>query len=130
MAQRLGLVAYLVRDYDEAIDWFTRSLGFDLIEDTPQEGAKRWVVVAPPGGSGGARLLLARAATPEQADVIGRQAGGRVGYFLLTDDFDRDHAAMIARGVRFREAPRDEVYARVAVFEDLYGAGWDLLQPR
>ena len=132
MPQSICLVSYLVRDYDEAIDWFTRCLGFELIDDSPQGDGKRWVVVAPrsDGTTAGTRLLLARAATPEQIAAIGRQAGGRVAFFLTSDDFDRDHAAMLARGVHFREAPRDEPYARVAVFEDLYGQPWDLLQPR
>ena len=127
MGQALALVTLVVRDYDEAIGWFTRVLGFRLAEDSPREAGKRWVVVAPPG-DGGAALLLACAATPVQEAEIGRQAGGRVAFFLHTDDFARDHAAMRARGVRFTEAPRHEPYGTVAVFEDLYGNRWDLLQ--
>jgi len=126
--QRLAALALLVRDYDEAIRYYTEMLGFDLIEDTPQGGGKRWVVVAPSGGE--ARLVLARAATPEQAARIGDQTGGRVFLFLHTDDFRRDHAALLARGVAFREAPRDEAYGTVAVFADLYGNLWDLIEPR
>ena len=122
---RLGLVALLVRDYGEAIDFFVGKLGFRLIEDTPQ-GSKRWVVVGPEGGS---RLLLARAADDVQAAAIGRQSGGRVFLFLETDDFARDHALLRERGVRFVEAPRHEAYGRVAVFEDLYGNRWDLIEP-
>lgn len=129
MIQSLAALALVVRDYDEAIAWYVDVLGFELLEDTPQGAGKRWVRIAPPGGSG-TSLLLAKAVTDEQASRIGNQAGGRVFLFLDTDDFYRDHAAMIARGVRFREAPREESYATVAVFEDLYGNGWDLLQPK
>ncbi|HET6432205.1 VOC family protein [Dyella sp.] len=129
MAQTLGLVTLLVNDYDEAIDWFTRIAGFCLREDTPQGSGKRWVVVTPPG-SDGAGLLLARAVGAEQAAAVGRQGGGRVLLFLHTDDFHADHARMVQAGVRFREAPREEPYATVAVFEDLYGNPWDLLQPK
>jgi catechol 2,3-dioxygenase-like lactoylglutathione lyase family enzyme len=128
VSPRLASVSLLVRDYDAAIAFFTGALGFVLLEDTPVGGAKRWVVVAPAGGGGGATLLLARAATPEQEAAVGRQAGGRVFLFLRTDDFARDHAAFTARGVRFVEEPRDEAYGRVAVFLDLYGNRWDLLQ--
>jgi catechol 2,3-dioxygenase-like lactoylglutathione lyase family enzyme len=125
---RLARLALVVRDYDEAIAWFTAALGFTLLEDTPL-GAKRWVRVAPPGAAGtGAELLLARAANPEQEAAIGRQAGGRVFLFLETDDFARDHAAFTARGVRFVEPPRAEAYGTVAVFEDLYGNRWDLVE--
>ncbi|MEJ0024510.1 MAG: VOC family protein [Rhizomicrobium sp.] len=119
-------VALLVRDYDEALAWFTGKLDFGVLEDTDLGGGKRWVLVAPKGG--GVALLLARAATPEQAAFIGKQAGGRVFLFLETEDFARDHAAFTARGVTFLEAPRHEPYATVAVFEDLYGNKWDLLQ--
>jgi catechol 2,3-dioxygenase-like lactoylglutathione lyase family enzyme len=121
-------VALLVRDYDEAIDWFTRVLGFALVEDAPVAGGKRWVVVAPPGPDG-ASLLLARAATDVQRARVGDQTGGRVFLFLETDDFARDHAALVARGVRFAEPPREEPYGTVAVFLDLYGNRWDLVQP-
>lgn len=123
----IGSVALLVRDYDEAIAYFTTALGFELVEDTPLGGGKRWVRVAPPGG--GTALLLARAANPEQLARVGDQAGGRVFLFLHTDDFARDHAAMLAQGVRFVEAPRRESYGTVVVFEDLYGNRWDLIQP-
>ena len=125
--RRIASIALIVRDYDEAIAWYTRCLGFELVEDR-DEGRKRWVVVAPPA-SAGAQLLLARAATPEQAARIGDQTGGRVFLFLHTDDFARDHARMLGQGVIFRETPRQEAYGTVAVFEDLYGNLWDLLQP-
>lgn len=127
MAQTIGSAALLVRDYDEAIAYFTTALGFDLLEDTPLGGGKRWVRVAPPGG--GTALLLARVATPDQLARVGDQAGGRVFLFLHTDDFPRDHAALTARGVRFTELPRRESYGMVAVFEDLYGNRWDLIGP-
>ena len=130
MSSSLALVAYLVREYDEAIAWFTQVLGFTLLEDSPRPGeapGKRWVRVAPPDSSGGAALLLARAATPEQLEQVGRQAGGRVWIFLETDDFARDHAAFRARGVEFLEEPRREAYGTVAVFRDLYGNKWDLI---
>ncbi|TWP47379.1 VOC family protein [Lentzea tibetensis] len=119
----LGLVTLVVRDYDEAIGFYVDALGFTLVEDTPQ-GDKRWVVVAP---ASGASLLLARASDDAQLARVGDQTGGRVGFFLTTDDFDADYARMTAYGVRFLEAPRDEVYGRVVVFEDLYGNRWDLL---
>jgi predicted enzyme related to lactoylglutathione lyase len=127
MSQTLALTALVVRDYDEAIGFYVQALGFDLTSDRDMGGGKRWVVVTPPGSQGG--LLLAKAASPEQAARIGDQTGGRVGFFLHTDDFDRDHARMSAAGVKFLEAPRREPYATVAVFEDLYGNRWDLLQP-
>jgi len=126
MPQRLALTALLVAEYDPAIAFFTGALGFDLIEDTPQGGAKRWVVVAPAGGGGG--LLLARAADDGQRAAIGKQGGGRVFLFLETDDFDRDHARMSAAGVRFLETPRREPYGSVAVFEDISGNRWDLIE--
>ena len=129
MAQTIAAVALVVPDYDEAIAYYTGVLGFDLIEDTPLGGGKRWVLVAPPGSSG-TRLLLARAATPEQQAAIGNQTGGRVFLFLHTDDFHRDHAAWLARGVEFVEPPREETYATVAVFRDRYGNRWDLIQPK
>lgn len=128
MAPHLALVALLVRDYDEAIAWFTGRLGFTVAEDTPLGAGKRWVRLQPPGG--GAGLLLARARGPEQEAAVGRQGGGRVFLFLHTDDFARDHAAWSARGVRFMEPPRREAYGTVAVFEDLYGNRWDLVEPR
>ena len=124
---RLGAVSLLVRDYDEAIAFYVGKLGFDLSEDTDMGGGKRWVTVTPKGGE--TSLLLARATTPEQTARIGDQAGGRVWLFLETDDFARDHAAWTAAGVRFREAPRREPYGVVAVFEDLYGNAWDLIEP-
>jgi catechol 2,3-dioxygenase-like lactoylglutathione lyase family enzyme len=128
VAKSLAAVALVVRDYDEAIDFFTRALRFILLEDTPLGGGKRWVVVAP-RGSQGAALLLARAATAEQAAAIGNQSGGRVFLFLHTDDFAGDTAHMRAAGVRFTEAPRHEPYGTVVVFLDLYGNKWDLIQP-
>ncbi|MFC4019455.1 VOC family protein [Micromonospora sp. GCM10011542] len=128
MAQ-LGLVALVVREYDEAIDFYVGALGFELVEDTARPDGSRWVVVRPPGARETA-LLLARASTPEQRDRIGDQTGGRVVFFLYTEDFARDHARMTAAGVRFLEEPRHEAYGSVAVFADLYGNRWDLLQPR
>lgn len=129
MKQTVATATLVVRDYDEAIVFYRDKLGFELVADTDMGGGKRWVLVAPPGGHG-ARLLLAQASGEAQQAAIGNQAGGRVAFFLETDDFERDHAAFLARGVRFLEPPRHEVYASVAVFEDLYGNKWDLLQPR
>jgi catechol 2,3-dioxygenase-like lactoylglutathione lyase family enzyme len=121
-------IALVVRDYDEALAFYIGKLGFTLVEDTEQpEQAKRWVVVAPPGGSG-ATLLLARAATPEQEAFIGNQAGGRVFLFLRTDDFWRDYHTLLAREVRFVREPKQAAYGTVAVFEDLYGNRWDLIE--
>lgn len=127
LPQHLAHVALLVRDYDEAIAYFVGRLGFGLVEDTPLSADKRWVLVAPPGARETA-LLLARAVGPEQEAAVGRQGGGRVLLFLHTDDFRRDHREMTARGVAFVEEPREEAYGTVAVFEDLYGNRWDLLQ--
>ncbi|MBB5208461.1 VOC family protein [Chiayiivirga flava] len=127
MPQHLGAIALLIRDYDEAIDWYTGTLGFTLVEDTALSADKRWVLVAPPGAPQ-TRLLLARAADATQEAAVGSQGGGRVWLFLHTDDFAADHARMIAAGVRFLEPPRHEAYGSVAVFEDLYGNRWDLLQ--
>ena len=127
MQQQLGYVALVVRDYDEAIEFYTKKLKFDLIEDTPLDEAKRWVLIAP-AGSTGTLLLLARAANSEQAARIGNQTGGRVFLFLHTDDFWRDFREFSARGVVFRRPPKEETYGTVAVFEDLYGNLWDLLQ--
>lgn len=127
MSQTLGHVALVVRDYDEAIAFFTRTLNFILLEDTKLSEEKRWVVVAPPG-SKGTNLLLARAATPDQESRIGNQTGGRVFLFLHTDDFWHDFNEMTARKVRFVREPHEEPYGTVAVFEDLYGNLWDLLQ--
>jgi catechol 2,3-dioxygenase-like lactoylglutathione lyase family enzyme len=128
MTQRLALTALLVRDYDEALGFFVGVLGFELREDTPLEAGKRWVVVAPPGGRQSG-LLLAKAVGDEQLQAVGRQGGGRVFLFLETDDFARDHAAFTARGVRFVRPPAAQPYGVVAVFEDLYGNLWDLIQP-
>lgn len=121
-------VSLVVRDYDEAIAWFSRCLGFELAEDVDMGGGKRWVVVSPPGGSG-TGLLLAKAVGERQEAAVGNQAGGRVGFFLKTDNFDGDYARMKEAGVHFREVPRDEPYGKVAVFEDVSGNPWDLIQP-
>ena len=130
MTQRLGLIALVVRDYEEALDFFVGTLGFTLVEDRPvPEQAKRWVVIAPPG-SGGAHLLLARASSVEQETRIGNQTGGRVFLFLYTDDFWRDYNAYKAKGVTFIRPPADEPYGTVSVFLDLYGNKWDLVQLR
>jgi len=125
--REIATVSLLVRDYDEAIRFFTEALRFELVEDSPQGAGKRWVVVDPGQGKG-ASLLLAKAATPEQLACVGNQAGGRVFLFLHTTDFDVDHEHMTSHGVKFLEAPRDEPYGKVAVFEDLCGNKWDLLQ--
>lgn len=125
--QHLGLTALVVRDYDEALAFYVAKLGFELREDTRLSDDKRWVVVAP-SGSAESGLLLAKAANARQADAIGNQSGGRVFLFLVTDDFDRDHATYLQRGVNFVEAPRVEPYGTVAVFEDLYGNRWDLIE--
>jgi catechol 2,3-dioxygenase-like lactoylglutathione lyase family enzyme len=127
MSQKIGYVALVVRDYDEAIAFYTQNLRFDLVADTTLGGGKRWVLVAPPG-AGGTALLLARAATPDQVTRIGDQTGGRVFLFLHTDDCWRDYHALKSRGVTFLEEPRREPYGTVAVFVDLYGNRWDLLQ--
>ncbi|NUP05772.1 MAG: VOC family protein [Polyangiaceae bacterium] len=127
MKRAIALITVVVRDYGEAIDFYTRALAFDLVEDTDLGEGKRWVCVAPPGGNGAA-LLLAKAATEAQRARVGDQTGGRVGFFLHTDDFERDHARMVQCGVQFVEAPRRERYGTVAVFEDLYGNRWDLLE--
>ncbi|MFD3875330.1 VOC family protein [Streptomyces sp. NPDC058623] len=128
MPSHIALTALVVHDYDEAIDFYTRALGFDLVEDTERPDGSRWVVVRPPGAEESA-LLLARAKDDAQRSRVGDQTGGRVGFFLYTDDFARDHARMTAEGVHFLEEPRHEAYGSVAVFEDLYGNRWDLLQP-
>lgn len=129
MKQSIGQLALVVRDYDEAISFYVDTLGFSLVEDTYiAEQDKRWVVVAPPGATE-SRLLLARAVTDEQSSRIGNQTGGRVFLFLFTDDFWRDFEAYKARGVVFVRAPKQEAYGTVAVFKDLYGNLWDLLQP-
>lgn len=129
MTQKIATIALIVADYDEAIGFYRDRLGFELVEDKAMAPGKRWVVVAPKGGQG-PRLLLARAEGESQRAAIGNQTGGRVMLFLETDDFAADHARMLARGVRFLEAPRHESYGSVAVFEDLYGNKWDLIEPR
>ena len=126
--RRIATVALVVRDYDEALRWYVEKLGFTLEEDTELGGGKRWVVLS--AGKRGARLLLAEADGGEQARRVGDQTGGRVFLFLETDDFARDHAAMLARGVSFREEPRREAYGTVAVFSDLHGNLWDLIEPK
>ncbi|MEP6954086.1 MAG: VOC family protein [Solirubrobacteraceae bacterium] len=124
---RIGLVTLVVAEYDEAIAFYRDRVGFELVEDTDLGEGKRWVVVAPPGGSGTA-LLLARAEGLPQLARIGEQTGGRVALFLMTDDFAADHARMASAGVCFVEEPRREAYGTVAVFEDLYGTRWDLIE--
>jgi catechol 2,3-dioxygenase-like lactoylglutathione lyase family enzyme len=128
MKQSIVHIALVVNDYDEAIAFYTKKLHFTLIEDTYQpEQDKRWVVISPPD-SQGTTLLLARASKPEQVPFVGNQTGGRIFLFLNTDDFWRDYNEMVARGIEFVRAPKKEVYGLVAVFEDLYGNLWDLLQ--
>jgi catechol 2,3-dioxygenase-like lactoylglutathione lyase family enzyme len=131
MPQAIGYITLVVHDYDEAIVFYTEKLGFELIEDSPSKDRqgrdKRWVLIAP-SGSTGTKLLLARASAPEEANRIGNQTGGRVFLFLHTDDFWRDYRAMTARGVQFIREPKEEAYGIVAVFVDLYGNQWDLLQ--
>jgi catechol 2,3-dioxygenase-like lactoylglutathione lyase family enzyme len=128
MKQSIMHIALVVRDYDEAIDFYCQKLKFSLVEDTYQpEQDKRWVVVAPPGSTG-TTLLLAQAATPEQEAFIGRQSGGRVFLFLSTDDFWRDYNEMLGLGIKFVREPKEESYGTVAVFEDLYGNLWDLIE--
>lgn len=129
MARAFAHLAFLVRDYDEAITWFTTVLRFELIEDTRMSADKRWVVVAPARGAA-TTLLLAKANTDEQRQRIGDQTGGRVFLFLDTDDFDGEHRHLQAHGVAFQGEPRDEPYGRVVVFTDLYGNKWDLVQRR
>jgi catechol 2,3-dioxygenase-like lactoylglutathione lyase family enzyme len=126
-SRSVATVAVVVRDYDEAIAWYTDRLGFVLEQDVDLGGGKRWVTVT---SGGGARLLLAQAADSAQASRIGDQTGGRVFLFLETDDFRRDHRAMLAKGVVFREEPREEAYGTVAVFQDFAGNLWDLIEPR
>ena len=128
MARHLALLSLLVRDYDEALAFYVGKLGFSLVEDSDMGVGKRWVVVSP--GLGGSRFLLAKAADAVQAAMVGGQGGGRVWLFLHTDDFAGDHARLTAAGVRFLEEPRHEAYGSVAVFEDVYGNRWDLLQPK
>jgi catechol 2,3-dioxygenase-like lactoylglutathione lyase family enzyme len=128
MKQSIVHIALVVKDYDEAIDFYTQKLNFELIEDTYQpDQDKRWVVVSPPG-SNGVTLLLARASKQEQEPFIGNQSGGRVFLFLNTDDFWRDYNSMISKGIKFAREPKKQTYGMVAVFEDLYGNLWDLLE--
>ena len=129
MKQSIGSVSVLVRDYDEAIAFYTRMLRFEVAADTDQGGGRRWVLLRPPG-SAETTLLLAKAKNAEENAGVGRQAGGRVFLFLHTDNFERDHADMLRNGVHFREEPRHEAYGTVAVFEDLYGNAWDLIMHR
>ena len=126
--RRIATVALVVDDYDEAIAWYSEKLGFALAEDVDLGGGKRWVILS--AGQGGARLLLAKADGERQSARVGDQTGGRVFLFLETDDFARDHRAMLAKGVSFREEPRHEAYGTVAVFSDLYGNLWDLIEPK
>ncbi|ATU93076.1 VOC family protein [Phyllobacterium zundukense] len=126
MSRHVGLITVVVRDYDEALAWYTNVLGFSLVIDTPLSDTKRWVVIA--SENNGARLLLAKADGSAQEASIGNQTGGRVAFFLYSDDFTDDHAKMVRAGVRFLEEPRHEAYGSVAVFEDLYGNKWDLLE--
>jgi len=128
MKQHIAHIALVVEDYDDAIEFYTKKLDFQLLEDTPLDDKKRWVMVAPPGGND-CCLLLAKAATKKQAASIGNQAGGRVFLFLFTDDFWRDYNNMLKKGIKFVRPPKEEVYGVVAVFEDLYGNMWDLLEP-
>ncbi|WP_375264274.1 VOC family protein [Planktotalea sp.] len=126
MSQYISAVALVVPDYDAGIAFYVGTLGFDLIEDTQLSATKRWVLIAPKGAQ--TRLLLAQADGPEQSAAIGHQTGGRVGFFLHTDDFVTDHARMLSAGVHFEEDPRHEPYGSVAVFQDPFGNRWDLLQ--
>ena len=129
MRQRIAHIALVVADYDEAIAFYTKKLHFTLVDDTYQpEQDKRWVVVAPPGDAGGTTLLLARASTPEQTEFVGNQSGGRVFLFLQTDDFWRDYNEMKDKGIAFVRPPSEQPYGTVAVFEDLYGNRWDLVE--
>ena len=127
MALKVATVALLVDDYDRGLAFYRDVLGLELVADTPLGGGKRWAAVA---GAGGARLLLAKADGAEQMAAIGNQTGGRVGFFLETDDFERDHARLVEAGVRFLETPRHEAYGSVAVFEDPFGNKWDLIEPK
>jgi catechol 2,3-dioxygenase-like lactoylglutathione lyase family enzyme len=128
MNQFIAHLALVVKDYDEAINFYTRKLGFRLLEDTILSETKRWVIVAPPG-TGQCSLLLAKANGPEQLKTVGNQTGGRVFLFLYTDDFYRDYQALLEKGIHFVRQPVKEVYGTVAVFEDLYGNLWDLIEP-
>ncbi|MHB8931600.1 MAG: VOC family protein [Melioribacteraceae bacterium] len=127
MKQQIGSVTFLVKDYDEAIEFFVNKLQFDLIEDSQLNETKRWVVVSPKGSSG-TSLLLAKATTEEQERSVGNQTGGRVAFFLHTDNFNRDYERMMNIGVNFLENPREEKFGRVVIFQDLYGNKWDFIQ--
>jgi len=129
MKQRIAHIALVVKDYDEAIKFYTEKLDFQLLEDTPLSGQKRWVLVAPPGANE-CCLLLAKAANEKQMASVGNQTGGRVFLFLFTDDFWRDFNKMVDKNINFVRPPKEEAYGMVAVFEDLYGNLWDLLQPK
>jgi len=130
--QHIGSIALVVKDYDDAIEFYTQKLNFELVEDTDLGDGKRWVLISPPNSnranSSRTNLLLAKATTPEQISAIGNQTGGRVFLFLHTNDFWRDYNLMLSKGVAFNEEPRVEPYGTVVVFEDLYGTQWDLLQ--
>ncbi|MEM8928293.1 MAG: VOC family protein [Bacteroidota bacterium] len=128
MNQRIAHIALVVKDYDEAIDFYTKKLNFDVIEDTQLDEEKRWVIVSPPGATE-CSLLLARAANEKQVQRVGDQSGGRVFLFLFTDDFWRDYNSMLEKGIKFVRQPKKESYGIVAVFADLYGNLWDLLEP-
>ncbi len=129
MKQKIALISLVVHDYDEAIEFYTQKLNFDLIEDTEMSPSKRWVVVAPKG-SDGCHILLAKAANDAQKNSVGNQTGGRVFLFLYTDDFWRDYKLMLEKGVEFTEKPREEVYGNVVVFKDLYDNLWDFIEPK
>ena len=129
MKRYIAMIAVLVRDYDEAIAWYRDAMGFELLEDSDQGAGKRWVRMAP-AGNVHFSLLLAKAAKPAQEAAVGNQHGGRVGFFLHTDDLARDHARLVAAGAHFEESPRFEAYGTVVVFRDLYGNRWDLIEPR
>ena len=129
MHQRIAQIALTVKDYDEAIEFYTKKLHFTLVEDTQLTPVKRWVLVAPPGDQG-CKLLLAKAADERQLASVGNQTGGRVFLFLYTDNFRRDHADMLQKGIRFIREPEEHEYGTVAVFEDLYGNLWDFIEPR
>lgn len=129
MQQHLNAIALVVRDYDEAIAYYTRVLSFVLLEDTVLHADKRWVIVAPPGSGNGCKILLAKATNERQLSAVGNQCGGRVFLFLHTDDLERDYQIMKQAGVEFSEEPRQEVYGKVVIFQDLYGNRWDLIEP-
>lgn len=129
MYQRIAHIALVVKDYDEAIEFYTQKLDFQLLEDTKIDANKRWVMVAPPGAKE-CSLLLAKASNERQTESIGNQTGGRVGFFLFTDDFWRDYNKMVEREISFIRSPTEFEYGTVAVFEDLYGNKWDLIQPK